>query len=151
MLQTAPITGEVSAAADPKVHAVEPVPRPYIPEIRPRSPTMRATFALALLALAGPAMAQESNGSLDVQTVNGVRVWRPKAAPPPVVVPPAAPRSTTVVVVNTPPAAAEAGEVIGLPVGLPFVHNRPHARPSLPHGRPQRPHGVPHQHPGRRF
>ena len=77
---------------------------------------MRAAFALALLALAGPAIAQERNGSLDIQTINGVRVWRPKPAPAPAVVP-AAPPSTTVVVVNAPPAAPETGEVIGLPVG----------------------------------
>ena len=106
---------------------------------------MRAALTLVLLAFAGSAIAQESNGSLDVQTINGVRVWRPKPAPPPVVVPPSPlpPTQTTIVVVNTPPAP-QTDEVIGLPVGLPFFHHRPH-------GRPQPPRGLRFPHPVRRF
>ena len=124
---------------------------------------MRAALVFAALALATPALAQEGTGSVDVQTLNGVRVWRPKPRPAPLARP-ATPPSTTVVVINNPPPVAPVGnEVIGLPVGLPFFHHRPHHRPFFPHGRPFFPDhgfGPPHAppavgvyqlHPGRRF
>ena len=97
---------------------------------------MRAALVLVVLALAGPALAQDGQG-LEVQTFNGIRVWRPKPAPARAA-PPAAPQSTTIVVVNTPPPVApEAGAaVIGLPIGVPFFHRRPffpHHRPPVRH------------------
>ena len=106
---------------------------------------MRAALVFVVLALAGPALAQDGQGLLEVQTLNGIRVWRPKPAPARAA-PPAAAPSTTIVVVNTPPPVApEAGPaVIGLPIGVPFFHRRPF----FPHHRPPVRHEI---YPHRRF
>jgi hypothetical protein len=100
---------------------------------------MRAALVVAALAVAvaTPALPQERAGSLEVQTVNGVRVWRPKPAPTPAA-PAAAPPSTPVVVVNTPPPAPS-DEVVGLPLAAPFFFHRGpffHRRPFPPHHGP---------------
>jgi len=104
---------------------------------------MRAALVLLAVCLAGPALAQEGSRSLEVQTINGVRVWRPKSPAAPAERQ-AAPAPTTVVVINNLPAPEPSpGEVIGLPVGRPFFHRpsrgpfwpRPGVRP--PHVQPQ--------------
>ena len=66
---------------------------------------MRAAFILAALCLVGPAVAQESVGSFNVQTVNGVRIWRPKPATVSERSEPQSSRPVTIVV-NSAPASA---------------------------------------------
>jgi hypothetical protein len=102
---------------------------------------MRAALVLMTLSLAGPALAQQSYGSLQVQTINGVRVWRPKSTPAPLGPPPAAAQPSTTIVVNPAPIVLdpEPQAYYALPVGPPYLGSRPfisHRRPS-PHGRPQ--------------
>src|SRR5215217_6750959 len=111
---------------------------------------MRAALVVFALSLAGPALAQETNGSLDVQTINGVRVWRPKPSPAPVEVQ-TTPTPTTVVVINNPPAEPSPGEVVGLPIGAPFFHRPVRGRFFSPPGARQ-PHFQPQIiQPSRRF
>ncbi len=116
---------------------------------------MRAALVFLALSLAGPALAQEGDGALDVRTVNGVRVWRPKPSPP-AATRQTAPAPTTVVVINNLPAPeASSGEIVGLPIGAPFFH-RPVRGPFFPHPDMRPPHfqpriGVQFPNPGRRF
>ena len=116
---------------------------------------MRAALVLLALSLAAPALAQEGGGPLDVQTINGVRVWRPKPSPAPITSQ-TAPAPPTVVVINNLPAIEPSpGEIVGLPIGAPFFH-RPVRGPFFPHPGVRSPQfqprvGVPSPFLGRRF
>ncbi len=92
---------------------------------------MRAALVLAALCLAGPGLAQESHGSFNIQTLNGVRVWRSKPAT--VSAPPAAPQpsSTSADHDRGQPGSGRAPDddaFIAGSIGSPFFHSRPFVR-----------------------
>jgi hypothetical protein len=115
---------------------------------------MWAALVLLALSIAAPALAQEGGGALDVQTINGARVWRPTPAPARVARQ-TAPAPTTLVVVNNLPAAEPwPGAIVGLPICTPLL-NRPVRTPTSPHPGVRSPRFQPRVDvpslPGRRF
>jgi hypothetical protein len=103
---------------------------------------MRAALVLAALCLAGSALAQESQGSFNVQTLNGVRVWRPKPATVSAAPQPEAPQAVTVVVNPAPVVARDDDDgwgdngFWGVPIS-PFFHGRRFVHGGRPfHSRP---------------
>jgi len=93
---------------------------------------VRAALVFLAFFVAVPALAQDGKGSLDVQTINGVRVWRPKPSPAPAERQTAPPPTTVIVINNLPSPEPLANEVVGLAIGAPFFY-KPFGGPFLPH------------------
>ena len=106
---------------------------------------MRPALVLCFLCIPGPALAEEIVGSFNVQSINGVRVWRSKpatvSAVPSAAPQPPGPPPITIVINPAPIVTADDGLIAGS-IGGPFFYSSPffrgrpfvHSRPSFHSG-----------------